>query len=59
MNRPIEGYHNEIRERLKARRGLDNDESAQLFSELLKINHNLVKLHEGLDDRTPAQAGWN
>ena len=27
-NRPIERYHNEIRENLKARRGLGNDESA-------------------------------
>ena len=55
VNRPIERYHNEIRERLKARRGLGNDESAQTFSELLKINHNFVKLHQGLDGKTPAQ----
>ncbi len=60
VNRPIERYHNEIRERLKARRGLGNDESAQTFSELLKINHNFVKPHEGLDGKTPAQsAGIN
>jgi len=56
VNRPIERYHNEIRERLKARRGLGNDESAQTFSEFLKINHNFVKPHEGLDGKTPAQA---
>ena len=56
VNRPIERYHNEIRENLKARRGLGNDESAQDFSELLKINHNFVKPHEGLDGKTPAQA---
>ena len=56
VNRPIEQYHNEIRERLKARRGLGNDESAQIFSELLKINHNFVKSHEGLDGKTPAQS---
>jgi len=56
VNLPIERYHNEIRERLKARRGLGNDESAQDFSELLKINHNFVKPHEGLDGKTPAQA---
>ncbi len=55
-NRPIERYHNEIRENLKARRGLGNDESAQDFAELLKINHNFVKPHQGLDGRTPAQA---
>ncbi len=56
VNRPIERYHNEIRERLKARRGLGNDESAQTFSELLKINHNFVKPHQGLDGQTSAQA---
>lgn len=54
-NRPIERYHNEIRERLKARRGLGNDRSAQTFSELLKINHNFVKPHQGLGGKTPAQ----
>ncbi|MCJ8306552.1 MAG: DDE-type integrase/transposase/recombinase [Nitrosopumilus sp.] len=56
VNRPIERYHNEIRENLKARRGLGNDESAQTFSELLKINHNFVKPHQGLDGKKPAQA---
>ncbi len=55
VNRPIERYHNEIRERLKARRGLGNDESVQTFSDLLKINHNFVKPHQGLNDKTPAQ----
>ena len=44
-----------VRERLKARRGLGNDESAQTFSDLLKINHNFVKPHEGLDGKTPAE----
>ncbi len=56
VNRPIERYHNEIREKLKARRGLGNDESAQNFADLLKINHNFVKPHQGLDGKTPAQA---
>jgi len=56
VNRPIERYHNEIRENLKARRGLGNDESAQTFLELLKINHNFVKPHQGLKGKTPAQA---
>jgi transposase-like protein len=56
VNRPIERYHNEIRERLKSRRGLGNDESSKIFAELLKINHNFVKPHMGLDGLTPAQA---
>ena len=56
VNRPIERYHNEIRENLKSRRGLGNDETAQDFAELLKINHNFVKPHQGLDGKTPAQS---
>ena len=60
MNRSIERYHSKIRERPKTRRGSGNDESAQTFSKLLKINHNFVKPHEGLDGKTPAQsAGIN
>ena len=60
VNRPIERYHNEIREKLKSRRGLGNDESAQNFAELLRINHNFVKPHQGLDGKTPAEsAGIN
>jgi len=35
---------------------LEQDESAQTFSELLKINHNFVKPHHGLNGKTPAQA---
>ena len=56
VNLPIERYHNEIRENLKARRGLGNDQSAQDFAELLKINHNFVKPHQGLKGKTPAEA---
>ena len=56
VNRPIERYHNEIRENTKTRHGLGNDESAQDFAELLKINHNFVKSHQGLKGKTPAQA---
>ena len=56
VNRPIERYHNEIRENTKTRRGLGTDESAQDFAELLKINHNFVKPHRGLNGKTPAQA---
>ena len=55
VNRPIERYHNEIRENTKTRCGLGNDDSVQDFVELLKINHNFVKPHQGLDDKTPVQ----
>ena len=53
MNRPIEQCHNEIREILKARHVFGNDESAQTFSELLRINHNFVKIYHGLDCNIP------
>ena len=56
VNRPVERYHNEIREKLKARRGLGNDESAQTFADLHQIHHNQVRSHGGLDGKTPAQA---
>ena len=55
VNRPIERYHNEIRAVLKSSRGLGNTKSAQTISELLKIHHNFVKKHMGLDGKTPAQ----
>jgi transposase-like protein len=32
-NRPIEGYHNEVRAILKSKRGLGNDKSAQEFAD--------------------------
>ncbi len=57
QNRPIERYHNEIREKLKARRGLGNDESAKRFADLNRIYHNFVRPHTGLQDNiTPAEA---
>ncbi|SMH70462.1 DDE-type integrase/transposase/recombinase [Candidatus Nitrosotalea okcheonensis] len=56
QNRPIERYHNEIREKLKTRRGLGNDESAQKFAEAYMTYHNYVRPHEGLGNITPAEA---
>lgn len=55
QNRPIERYHNEIREKLKARRGLGNDESAQDFVDGYRIYHNFVRLHSALNNKTPAE----
>ncbi len=57
QNRPIERYHNEIREKLKARRGLGNDESAQVFADGYRIYHNFARPHTGLPANiTPAEA---
>jgi putative transposase len=57
QNRPIERYHNEIREKLKTRRGLGNDESTQKFNDAYRIYHNFVRPHSGLENNmTPAEA---
>ncbi|MGI0012687.1 MAG: IS6 family transposase [Nitrososphaera sp.] len=57
QNRPIERYHNEVRQTTKARRGLGNDDSAQEFLEFHRIVHNFVRPHTGLpDEQTPAEA---
>ena len=54
-NRPIERYHNEIRENLKACMGLGNDVSAQDFANMLQVYHNFIKPHMGLNGKTPAE----
>lgn len=57
QNRPIERYHNEIREKLKAKRGLGNDESAQRFADNYRTYRNFVRPHTGLEGNiTPAEA---
>lgn len=56
-NRPVERYHNELRDIVKARRGLGNDKSAQRFVDGARIYHNFVRQHSGLpDNQTPAKA---
>ena len=57
QNRPIERYHNEIREKLKARRGLGNDESTRRFVDAYRIYHNFIRPHTGLENNiTPAES---
>jgi hypothetical protein len=56
-NRPIERWHNEVGEVTKTRRGLGNDQSAQDFVDLKRIEHNFCRPHLGLPDGiTPAEA---
>jgi transposase-like protein len=56
-NRPIERYHNEMREHLRTKRGLGNDQSAQVRADALRIWHNYVRPHSGLPGNvTPAEA---
>ncbi len=45
---------NEISANLKVRRGLDNDDSSQIYADLLRIHHNFVRPHMGLEGKTPA-----
>ena len=55
-NRPIERWHNEIREITKTKRGLGNDQSAQIFADLKRIEHNFCRPHLGLPNGiTPAE----
>ncbi len=56
VNRPVERYHGEIKANTNARRGLGNDRSAQSYADFLRINHNFVKPHMGLNGKTPAEA---
>ena len=37
-------------------RGMDHKESAQTLMEALRIYHNYIRTHQGLDGRTPAEA---
>jgi putative transposase len=56
-NRPIERWHNEVREITKTKRGLGNDESAQVIMDLKRIDHNFCRPHSGLPgNTTPAEA---
>ena len=55
LNQSIERINNTIRDREKTMRGMDNDETAQILSDGMRINYNFVRPHMGLDGKTPAQ----
>ena len=51
-NRPIERWYNdEVREVMKTRRGLDNNQSAQVFADLKRIEHNFCRPHLRLPNK--------
>lgn len=56
LNQSIERMNNTIRDREKVMRGMDNDDSAQILSDGIRINYNFIRPHMGLDGKTPAQA---
>jgi len=55
LNQSIERINGTIRDREKTFRGMDNDRTAQILSDGLRINYNFVRPHMGLDGKTPAQ----
>ena len=56
QNQMIERVNNTIRDREKTFRGMDNDESAQVMADGIRINYNFIRPHMGLNGLTPAQA---
>jgi transposase-like protein len=56
LNQMVERVNNSIRDREKTFRGMDNDESAQVMADGIRINYNFIRPHMGLDGKTPAQA---
>jgi len=44
-----------FRDREKTFRGMDNDASAQIMSDGIRINYNFLRPHMGLEGKTPAQ----
>lgn len=55
LNQMAERVNNTIRDREKTFRGMDNDKSAQVMADGMKINYNFLRPHMGLDGKTPAQ----
>ena len=55
LNQMVERVNNTVRDREKTFRGMDNDESAQIMADGIRINYNFLRPHMGLDGRTPAQ----
>jgi putative transposase len=56
LNSKVERLHGSIRDREVVMRGMDHKESAQTLMEALRIYHNYIRTHQGLDGRTPAEA---
>lgn len=56
----MERHFGELKNRTKSMCGLGNDQGAQTYMDVHRINHNFLKKHMGLDNQTPAQvAGIN
>lgn len=55
LNQRIERLNGEIRDREIVLRGLDNDKTAQIMADGMRINHNFIRPHMALNGKTPAQ----
>jgi len=56
LNSKVERLNGSVRDREVVMRGMDHKESAQTLMEALRIYHNYIRTHQGLDGRTPAEA---
>lgn len=54
-NNIVERANGTVRERLKAMRGMDNDESAEKMLEGNRIYYNNLRPHQALEGKTPAE----
>lgn len=56
LNSKVERLNGTVRDREIVMRGMDHKESAQTLVEAMRIYHNYIRKHEGLDNKTPAEA---
>jgi putative transposase len=56
LNSKVERLNGTVRDREVVMRGMDHKESAQTLMEALRIYHNYIRTHQGLDGKTPAEA---
>jgi len=55
-NNRVERLHNTLKDRLKTQRALDNDHSAQIMVDGIRLAYNFARPHMALGGRTPAEA---
>jgi putative transposase len=56
LNSKVERLNGTVRDREVVMRGMDHKESAQTLMEAMRIYHNYIRTHQGLDGKTPAEA---
>jgi putative transposase len=56
LNSKVERLNGSVRDREVVMRGMDHKESAQELLEGMRIYHNYVRRHQGLNGKTPAEA---